>query len=156
MNWLAGQQLLRRDESVVGCDFNIWSWQCIGCCWLFYSILRISDHSHIRPDFETKVSADTALEGKKIIAFYFSAHWCLPSSSLFHSFSDLTIGRQFFYFFSFIRCPPCRLFTPVLAEFYSVSFYSPYPRIHLFFLLHFWNFSSKNTKIHNKLMIPKI
>jgi len=53
MNWLAGQQLLRRDESVV--------------------------------------SADLALDGKKIIAFYFSAHWC----------------------------PPCRLFTPVLAEFYS-------------------------------------
>ena len=55
MNSLAGQQVLRRDESVV--------------------------------------AADSALEGKKIIAFYFSAHWC----------------------------PPCRLFTPVLAEFYSVS-----------------------------------
>lgn len=40
---------------------------------------------------EKVVSADTALEEKKIIAFYFSAHWC----------------------------PPCRLFTPVLAEFYS-------------------------------------
>ena len=55
MNSLGGQQVLRRDESVV--------------------------------------SADSALDGKKIIAFYFSAHWC----------------------------PPCRLFTPVLAEFYSVS-----------------------------------
>ena len=55
MNSLAGQQVLRRDESVV--------------------------------------AADVALDGKKIIAFYFSAHWC----------------------------PPCRLFTPVLAEFYSVS-----------------------------------
>ena len=42
---------------------------------------------------ESVVSADVALDGKKIIAFYFSAHWC----------------------------PPCRLFTPVLAEFYSVS-----------------------------------
>merc|ERR1712106_1174419 len=39
---------------------------------------------------EKVVSADTALEEKKIIAFYFSAHWC----------------------------PPCRLFTPMLAEFY--------------------------------------
>jgi len=37
------------------------------------------------------VQADEALTDKKIIAFYFSAHWC----------------------------PPCRLFTPVLAEFYS-------------------------------------
>ena len=41
------------------------------------------------------VQADEALTDKKIIAFYFSAHWC----------------------------PPCRLFTPVLAEFYSVSSY---------------------------------
>ena len=40
---------------------------------------------------EKVVSADSVLEDKKIIAFYFSAHWC----------------------------PPCRLFTPVLAEFYS-------------------------------------
>ena len=40
---------------------------------------------------EKVVSADSVLENKKIIAFYFSAHWC----------------------------PPCRLFTPVLAEFYS-------------------------------------
>ena len=45
---------------------------------------------------EKVVSADTALEEKKIIAFYFSAHWC----------------------------PPCRLFTPVLAEFYSVCWCS--------------------------------
>ena len=43
---------------------------------------------------ETVVQADMVLADKKIIAFYFSAHWC----------------------------PPCRLFTPVLAEFYSVSF----------------------------------
>jgi len=40
---------------------------------------------------ETVVQADMVLADKKIIAFYFSAHWC----------------------------PPCRLFTPVLAEFYS-------------------------------------
>ena len=40
---------------------------------------------------EKVVSADCVLEDKKIIAFYFSAHWC----------------------------PPCRLFTPILAEFYS-------------------------------------
>merc|ERR1712061_576942 len=53
MDSLTGQQLLGKDEKVVG--------------------------------------ADEALTDKKIIAFYFSAHWC----------------------------PPCRLFTPVLAEFYS-------------------------------------
>ena len=40
---------------------------------------------------EKVVSADSVLQDKRIIAFYFSAHWC----------------------------PPCRLFTPVLAEFYS-------------------------------------
>ena len=39
----------------------------------------------------TKVSADTALEGKKIVAFYFSAHWC----------------------------PPCKQFTPILRDFYQ-------------------------------------
>ena len=44
---------------------------------------------------ETVVQADEVLSDKKIIAFYFSAHWC----------------------------PPCRLFTPVLAEFYSVSLF---------------------------------
>ena len=54
MDSLTGQQLLGKDEKVVG--------------------------------------ADEVLADKKIIAFYFSAHWC----------------------------PPCRLFTPVLAEFYSV------------------------------------
>merc|ERR1712154_246759 len=40
---------------------------------------------------EKVVSADSVLEDKRIIAFYFSAHWC----------------------------PPCRLFTPLLTEFYS-------------------------------------
>ena len=39
------------------------------------------------------VDADQALAGKKIICFYFSAQWC----------------------------PPCKAFTPVLAEFYMVS-----------------------------------
>jgi len=37
------------------------------------------------------VDADEALDGKKIICLYFSAHWC----------------------------PPCREFTPVLADFYG-------------------------------------
>ena len=38
------------------------------------------------------VDADEALQGKKIICFYFSALWC----------------------------PPCKAFTPVLTEFYQV------------------------------------
>ena len=38
-----------------------------------------------------EVSADEALKDKEIIALYFSAHWC----------------------------PPCRRFTPVLADFYE-------------------------------------
>jgi thiol-disulfide isomerase/thioredoxin len=38
---------------------------------------------------------NTTLQDRKIIAYYFSAHWC----------------------------PPCRLFTPVLADFYAVSFF---------------------------------
>lgn len=38
-----------------------------------------------------QVSADEALGDKEIIGFYFSAHWC----------------------------PPCRMFTPVLADFYE-------------------------------------
>ena len=42
------------------------------------------------------VDADQALAGKKIICFYFSAQWC----------------------------PPCKAFTPVLAEFYMVSIIS--------------------------------
>merc|ERR1712141_378121 len=37
------------------------------------------------------VSADEALQGKKIICYYFSAHWC----------------------------PPCRSFTPILSDFYT-------------------------------------
>ena len=40
---------------------------------------------------EKVVSADTVLQDKRIIAFYFSAHWC----------------------------PPCRQFTPVLAQVYT-------------------------------------
>ena len=42
-----------------------------------------------------KVNADEALEGKKFVGFYFSAHWC----------------------------PPCRGFTPVLKDFYEVIFH---------------------------------
>ena len=38
------------------------------------------------------VDADEALQGKKIICFYFSALWC----------------------------PPCKAFTPILADFYQV------------------------------------
>jgi nucleoredoxin len=38
-----------------------------------------------------EVSADSSLEGKKVVAFYFSAHWC----------------------------PPCRAFTPLLKEAYE-------------------------------------
>jgi nucleoredoxin len=41
----------------------------------------------------TKVKAKDALADKKVVAFYFSAHWC----------------------------PPCRAFTPVLKKFYEVS-----------------------------------
>merc|ERR1712156_101465 len=37
------------------------------------------------------VNADEALSGKKIICYYFSAHWC----------------------------PPCRNFTPILSDFYT-------------------------------------
>ncbi|GFX14188.1 nucleoredoxin-like protein 2 [Trichonephila clavipes] len=40
---------------------------------------------------KSKVSCDDALKDKSIVAFYFSAHWC----------------------------PPCRMFTPVLADFYE-------------------------------------
>ena len=41
----------------------------------------------------SSVSADVALANKKVVLFYFSAHWC----------------------------PPCRAFTPVLKDFYDVS-----------------------------------
>merc|ERR1711987_6254 len=39
----------------------------------------------------SSVEADSALEGKDLILFYFSAHWC----------------------------PPCRQFTPMLTDFYD-------------------------------------
>ena len=51
----------------------------------------LSGQQLLRKD-ETVVEADSNLAEKKVLVFYFSAHWC----------------------------PPCRLFTPVLAEFYSV------------------------------------
>ena len=40
----------------------------------------------------SSVSADSALAGKDLVLFYFSAHWC----------------------------PPCRQFTPMLKDFYEV------------------------------------
>ena len=39
----------------------------------------------------SQISADSALEDKKVVAFYFSAHWC----------------------------PPCRAFTPMLKDAYE-------------------------------------
>ena len=53
----------------------------------------LSNQQLLRKD-ETVVQADAVLEDKKVVAFYFSAHWC----------------------------PPCRMFTPILAEFYSVCY----------------------------------
>ena len=38
-----------------------------------------------------QISAESALEGKKVVAFYFSAHWC----------------------------PPCRAFTAILKDVYD-------------------------------------
>lgn len=40
----------------------------------------------------TPITAEEALDNVEIICYYFSAHWC----------------------------PPCRMFTPILADFYSV------------------------------------
>ena len=51
---------------------------------------KIKGQTLIKAD-GTKVQADDALAGKKIICIYFSAHWC----------------------------PPCRGFTPVLKKFYD-------------------------------------
>ena len=42
----------------------------------------------------SSVTADSALEGKDLVLYYFSAHWC----------------------------PPCRQFTPMLKDFYEVMF----------------------------------
>lgn len=50
------------------------------------------------------------LANKKRVALYFSAHWVI-------SFVMMSSG-SFKTVFSF-QCPPCRGFTPVLAEFYE-------------------------------------
>ena len=54
------------------------------------NLALIQDAEFVRSD-NVKVSGKTALKSKKLVCFYFSAHWC----------------------------PPCRHFTPVLREFYS-------------------------------------
>jgi thiol-disulfide isomerase/thioredoxin len=90
MDCLAGQQLLRRDESVV--------------------------------------CADSALQETKILAYYFSAHWCPPCrlfTPLLAEFYSVSIQDPCLYYFSAHWCPPCRLFTPLLAEFNSVSIQDP-------------------------------
>ena len=43
----------------------------------------------------SSVPADSALEGKDLVLYYFSAHWC----------------------------PPCRQFTPLLKDFYEVKLF---------------------------------
>ncbi len=53
-----------------------------------------------KQDRSTTLDAESVLKDKKLVLFYFSAHWC----------------------------PPCRLFTPILKDFYAV--------IDAFFLLH--------------------
>ena len=42
--------------------------------------------------YGSSVPADSALAGKNLVLYYFSAHWC----------------------------PPCRQFTPMLKDFYEV------------------------------------
>lgn len=51
----------------------------------------LGDQQLMRKNGEV-VEANQVLKEKKVICFYFSAHWC----------------------------PPCREFTPVLADFYTV------------------------------------
>merc|ERR1739842_16477 len=58
--------------------------------YLYASMDSLAGQQLLKKD-GTVVSADSAMEEKKIILFYFSAHWC----------------------------PPCRQFTPVLADFYN-------------------------------------
>ena len=53
----------------------------------------VKDKSVTKAD-GTKSTVEEALKGKKIVCFYFSASWC----------------------------PPCRMFTPILKEFYEVEF----------------------------------
>lgn len=51
---------------------------------------HLSGQTLVRKNKE-EVSADEALKDAQIVLFYFSAHWC----------------------------PPCRMFTPILADFYE-------------------------------------
>tara|TARA_R100000027_G_scaffold67677_1_gene67665 strand:+ start:11924 stop:12436 length:513 start_codon:yes stop_codon:yes gene_type:complete len=59
----------------------------------------------VKLDGEELVSASDALEGKEIIAVYYSAHWC----------------------------PPCRQFTPGLSEFYDEAS-AEYPNFQMVFM----------------------
>merc|ERR1712115_329087 len=58
--------------------------------WSQTAIDLLKDQHFIKTD-DSKVAAQTVIEGKKFVGFYFSAHWC----------------------------PPCRGFTPVLKDFYE-------------------------------------
>ena len=60
-------------------------------CLLGVKMELLSGKNLMRFDGSSVSSAD-ALANKKLVAFYFSAHWC----------------------------PPCKAFTPVLKKFYEV------------------------------------
>ena len=63
----------------------------IETCLLGVKMELLSGKNLMRFDGSSVSSAD-ALANKKLVAFYFSAHWC----------------------------PPCKAFTPVLKKFYEV------------------------------------